>query len=141
MQVGATKATGHSYGNSVVTKQPTCTSEGTKTKTCTKCNATVTEKLPAKGHTAVNDKGYPATCTIAGKTDGSHCSVCNTVIKVQTVINATGHKSSGWIVDKAAYLCEVFGIVSVTVALHFVQVFIAVPSDVQVGCFVTTEFP
>ena len=97
-----TKAIGHSYGNSVVTKQPTCTSEGTKIKTCTKCNVTVTEKLPAKGHTAVTDKGYPATCTTAGKTDGSHCSVCNTVIKVQTVIYATGHKSSGWIVDKAA---------------------------------------
>ena len=97
-----TKATGHRYGNSVVTKQPTCTSEGTAIKTCTKCNATVTEKLPAKGHTAVTDKGYPATCTTAGKTDGSHCSVCNTVIKVQTVINATGHKSSGWIVDKTA---------------------------------------
>ena len=97
-----TKATGHSYGNSVVTKQPTCTSEGTAIKTCTKCNATVTEKLPEKGHTAVTDKGYPATCTTAGKTDGSHCSVCNTVIKVQTVINATGHKSSGWIVDKTA---------------------------------------
>ena len=97
-----TKATGHSYGNSVVTKQPTCTSEGTAIKTCTKCNATVTEKLPAKGHTAVTDKGYPATCTTAGKTDGSHCSVCNTVIKVQAVIYATGHKSSGWIVDKAA---------------------------------------
>ena len=97
-----TKATGHSYGNSVVTKQPTCTAEGTAIKTCTKCNATVTEKLPAKGHTAVTDKGYSATCTTAGKTDGSHCSVCNTVIKAQTVINATGHKSSVWIVDKAA---------------------------------------
>ena len=97
-----TKATGHRYGNSVVTKQPTCTAEGTAIKTCTKCNATVTEKLPAKGHTAVTDKGYPATCTTAGKTNGSHCSVCNTVIKAQTVINATGHKSSGWIVDKAA---------------------------------------
>ena len=97
-----TKATGHSYGNSVVTKQPTCTSEGSAIKTCTKCNATVTEKLPAKGHTAVTDKGYSATCTTAGKTDGSHCSVCNTVIKAQTVINATGHKSSVWIVDKAA---------------------------------------
>ena len=97
-----TKATGHSYGNSVVTKQPTCTAEGTAIKTCTKCNAAVTEKLPAKGHTAVTDKGYSATCTTAGKTDGSHCSVCNTVIKAQTVINATGHKSSVWIVDKAA---------------------------------------
>ena len=94
--------TSHTYGSAVITKQPTCTSEGTAIKTCTKCNATVTEKLPAKGHTAVTDKGYPATCTTAGKTDGSHCSVCNTVIKVQTVINATGHKSSGWIVDKAA---------------------------------------
>ena len=97
-----TKATGHSYGNSVVTKQPTCTAEGSAIKTCTKCNTTVTEKLPAKGHTAITDKGYSATCTTAGKTDGSHCSVCNTVIKAQTVINATGHKSSGWIVDKAA---------------------------------------
>ena len=97
-----TKATGHSYGNSVVTKQPTCTSEGTAIKTCTKCNATVTEKLPAKGHTAVTDKGYPATCTTAGKTDGSHCSVCGAVIKAQTTITATGHKSSGWITDKAA---------------------------------------
>ena len=94
--------TNHTYGSAVITKQPTCTSEGTAIKTCTKCNATVTEKLPAKGHTAVTDKGYPATCTTAGKTDGSHCSVCNTVIKVQTVINATGHKSSGWIVDKTA---------------------------------------
>ena len=97
-----TKATGHSYGNSVVTKQPTCTSEGAAIKTCTKCNATVTEKLPAKGHTAVTDKGYSATCTTAGKTDGSHCSVCGAVIKAQTTITATGHKSSGWIVDKAA---------------------------------------
>ena len=97
-----TKATGHSYGNSVVTKQPTCTSEGTAIKTCTKCNATVTEKLPAKGHTAVTDKGYPATCTTAGKTDGSHCSVCGAVIKAQTTITATGHKSSGWIIDKTA---------------------------------------
>ena len=97
-----TKATGHSYGNSVVTKQPTCTSEGSAIKTCTKCNATVTEKLPAKGHTAVTDKGYSATCTTAGKTDGSHCSVCGAVIKTQTTITATGHKSSGWIVDKTA---------------------------------------
>ncbi len=41
----------------------------------------------------------------------------------------------------SAYLCEVFGIVSVTVALHFVQVFVFVPSDVQVGCFVITALP
>ena len=41
----------------------------------------------------------------------------------------------------SAYLCEVFGIVSVTVAPHCVQVFVFVPSAVQVGCFVTTALP
>ena len=41
----------------------------------------------------------------------------------------------------ATYLCEVFAIVSVTVAPHCVQVFVFVPSDVQVGCFVITALP
>uniref|UniRef100_UPI003FEDDB2E hypothetical protein n=1 Tax=Ruminococcus bicirculans (ex Wegman et al. 2014) TaxID=1160721 RepID=UPI003FEDDB2E len=37
--------TSHTYGSAVITKQPTCTSEGTKTKTCTQCGATVTETI------------------------------------------------------------------------------------------------
>ena len=32
-----------------------------------------------------------ATCTTAGKTEGSHCSVCNTVLEEQQTIPATGH--------------------------------------------------
>ena len=96
------KATGHKFGNWTTTKSATCTESGTQIRKCETCGATESKSLSAKGHTAVTDKGYPATCTTAGKTDGSHCSVCNTVIKVQTVINATGHKSSGWITDKAA---------------------------------------
>ena len=96
------KATGHKFGNWTTTKSATCTESGTQIRKCETCGATESKSLSAKGHTAVTDKGYPATCTTAGKTDGSHCSVCNTVIKVQTVINATGHKSSGWIVDKTA---------------------------------------
>ena len=96
------KATGHKYDDGKITKQPTCTETGVKTYTCSECGATKTETIKANGHTEVIDKAVPATCTTAGKTDGSHCSVCNTVIKVQTVINATGHKSSAWITDKAA---------------------------------------
>ena len=90
----------HSYTSSI-TKQPTCTAEGVRTFKCS-CGDTYTETIPAKGHTAVTDKAVPATCTTDGKTAGSHCSVCGKVIKAQTVIKATGHKSSNWIVDKPA---------------------------------------
>ena len=45
----------------------------------------------ATGHTAVTDKAIAATCTNAGKTAGSHCSVCNAVIKAQTTVAAKGH--------------------------------------------------
>ena len=36
-------------------------------------------------------KGTAATCTAAGKTDGTHCSVCNEILKAQDVIPAKGH--------------------------------------------------
>ena len=96
------KATGHKFGNWTTIKPATCTESGTQIRKCETCGATESKSLSAKGHTEVVDKAITATCTTDGKTEGSHCSVCNTVIKVQTVINATGHKSSGWIVDKAA---------------------------------------
>ena len=96
------KATGHKFGNWTTTKSATCTESGTQIRKCETCGATESKSLSAKGHTEVVDKAIPATCTTDGKTEGSHCSVCGAVIKAQTVINATGHKSSGWIVDKAA---------------------------------------
>ena len=96
------KATGHKFGNWTTTKSATCTESGTQIRKCETCGATESKSLSAKGHTEVVDKAIPATCTTDGKTDGSHCSVCGAVIKAQTTITATGHKSSGWIVDKAA---------------------------------------
>ena len=96
------KATGHKFGNWTTTKSSTCTESGTQIRKCETCGATESKSLSAKGHTEVVDKAIPATCTTDGKTEGSHCSVCGAVIKAQTVINATGHKSSVWIVDKAA---------------------------------------
>lgn len=47
--------------------------------------------IPATGHTPVTDKAVAATCTTSGKTAGSHCSVCNTVIVAQNTVSATGH--------------------------------------------------
>ena len=96
------KATGHKFGNWTTTKSATCTESGTQIRKCETCGATESKSLSAKGHTEVVDKAIPTTCTTDGKTEGSHCSVCGAVIKAQTTITATGHKSSGWIVDKAA---------------------------------------
>ena len=93
---------GHTFGTWTTTKNATCTQVGTKSRKCTVCGKTETQTIAKTGHKSVTDKAIPATCTTDGKTEGSHCSVCNTVIKAQTTITATGHKSSGWIVDKAA---------------------------------------
>ena len=86
-------ATGHSY-TSKVTTAATCTKDGVKTFTCSKCNNSYTEAIAATGHTEVIDKAVAATCTTTGKTEGSHCSVCNAVIKAQTTVPATGHSYS-----------------------------------------------
>ena len=62
----------------------TCTTP----KTCSTCGATEGGTL---GHTAVTDQAVAPTCTDTGLTEGSHCSVCNTVLVAQTTVSAKGH--------------------------------------------------
>ena len=96
----AIDALGHDFtGKWKVTKKATCTEQGTKERKCSRCDAVETETIPATGHTEVEDAAVAATCTTAGKTAGSHCSVCNAVIKAQEEIPAAGHSWSEWISD------------------------------------------
>ena len=97
-----TAALGHSWDNGKVTKAATCTAAGTRTYTCTRCKKTRTETIAATGHKAVKDAAVAATCETAGKTEGSHCSVCGTVLKAQTTVAALGHSWDGGKVTKAA---------------------------------------
>ena len=97
-----TAALGHSWDNGKVTKAATCTTAGTKTYTCTRCKKTRTETIAATGHKAVKDAAVAATCETAGKTEGSHCSVCGIVIKAQTTVAALGHSWDGGKITKAA---------------------------------------
>ena len=99
-------ALGHSWDSGKVTKAATCTAAGTKTYTCTRCKKTRTETIAATGHKAVKDAAVAATCETAGKTEGSHCSVCGTVLKAQTTTAALGHDYGEWKTIKAATYTE-----------------------------------
>ena len=95
------KAKGHVYKRTVVAAD--CETDGYTLVECMECHDSFKEGyVGAKGHTIVTDKAVAATCTTAGKTEGSHCSVCGKVIKAQTEIKAKGHVAGDWITDKAA---------------------------------------
>lgn len=77
----------HEYGDFEILKNPTCTEKGQKGKICKKCGK-ITEKtdIPATGHIPVTDPAVAPTETTDGLTEGSHCSVCGTVLTAQEVI-------------------------------------------------------
>ena len=87
----AIPAKGHSWNEGEITTAPTCENAGVKTYTCTVCNATKTEAIDATGHTPVEVAEQPATCTEAGHTAGTKCSVCDAILSGMEEIPATGH--------------------------------------------------
>lgn len=83
---------------------PTCTENGNNEYwQCSDChgyfsdangNTSITESAtvrPATGHTPVTDDYVAPTCTSVGHTEGSHCSVCGTVIVAQEEIQMLAH--------------------------------------------------
>lgn len=82
----------HTWNGGEVTKAATCGATGEKTFTCTVCGATKTEVIPATDeHTTVEVPEQAATCTEAGHTAGTKCSVCGTIISGMDEIPALGH--------------------------------------------------
>ena len=114
----------HKWDDGKITTEPTCDNEGVKTYTCPVCNKTKTEPIPENGHawddwvkvdeinhkrtcktdgthtetadhTPIIDDEIEATCTETGKTEGSHCDICNSVIVEQTTTPALKHDFTG----------------------------------------------
>ena len=54
----------HTFGEWIVTTQPTCTEPGEKTRTCSACGEVETRVIPAAGHDYKDGK-----CTVCGETD------------------------------------------------------------------------
>lgn len=105
-------ATGHSFGEWVVTKAATCTEDGVETRACSVCDATETRAIEKTGHTVVIDSAVAPTYDEAGKTEGSHCSVCGEVIEAQETVPALGHKCAAftdidmWAKDSICFMVE-----------------------------------
>ena len=57
----------HTFGEWIVTTQPTCTEPGEKTRTCTGCGEVETMVIPAAGHDYKDGK-----CTVCGETDPNY---------------------------------------------------------------------
>lgn len=74
-----------------VTTPPTCAAAGSTVYTCTLCGATKTDVIDALGHIPEVVPAVPATCTKTGLTEGSKCSVCQTVLVEQEVVDALEH--------------------------------------------------
>jgi hypothetical protein len=81
----------HSWGDFTVEINATCSEEGKLTRDCLICRATDTAKVEMLSHTVAVDKEIPPTCTSEGLSEGSHCSVCGSMIKEQTELPTTEH--------------------------------------------------
>ena len=84
----------HTVAQWVVEKAADCINSGKQNGVCSCGQIVETKKVSKLGHTPVTDQRVAATCTANGLTEGSHCSVCDTVITAQEVIAAQGHSMS-----------------------------------------------
>ena len=80
------KVHSHSWVTKNVVKEATCTEAGSKVENCASCDAVQTVSIPVKGHTVMKDAAVAPTVFADGKTEGSHCSVCGTVLEKQNTI-------------------------------------------------------
>ena len=80
----------HGFGAWSVVTNATCTESGIQQRTCA-CGETETQEIAAMGHAQTIDAAKPATCTETGLTEGSHCSVCKTVLVEQQTVALQPH--------------------------------------------------
>lgn len=99
-------ATGHTWDDVTITKEPTQTETGIRTYTCKKCHKTRTETIPMlKGHHWDNGTvTKEPTCTEPGKMT-YHCTDENCNESYTETIKATGHQHTK-LINKKDATCE-----------------------------------
>lgn len=85
----------HTWGEWTTTKEATCTTEGTKERTCV-CGEKQTEVIPMTNHNWGEwETSKAATCTEDGL-QVRHCTVCHTQATDTKVIKVAGHTWGDW---------------------------------------------
>ena len=99
---------GHDYAVDFTEDKPaTCTENGSKSRHCSRCDAkTDVTAIPATGHKPVTDAAVAPTCTQTGLTEGNHCSVCDTVLVKQTIVEKLPHRWDEGVETKAPTCTE-----------------------------------
>lgn len=85
--------TDHIWDSGKITKTATCKESGTKTYTCTSCNTTKTEEIPATGnHQNTEFRNVKeATCAQEGYTGDTYCKDCGEKLSSGETIAKTDH--------------------------------------------------
>ena len=93
----------HQWDAGVITQEATCTEAGIKTYTCTVCESTRIEELPANGHgETVTKFAKEATCKMEGYTGDLYCTDCGELLEEGSVIAKLAHQwDAGKITKKA----------------------------------------
>ena len=102
-----TERLSHAFSEWETVTAPTCTSFGLQRRVC-ECGQAEYATTDAIAHTLVTDAAVAATCVTPGKTEGSHCDTCGTVLAVQSTILPLGHSCDEITVLEEA-LCNLDG--------------------------------
>lgn len=80
----------HQFGEWKTIKEPKCAETGSEERVC-ECGEKQSRSIPAKGHKEEVVAAVEATCTETGLTEGTRCTVCGEIVKVQEEVPAKGH--------------------------------------------------
>lgn len=98
----------HAFSEWEAVQAPTCASFGLQKRACA-CGHTEYGTVEALPHNPVTDAAVAATCTAPGKTEGSHCADCGTVLIRQAETAKLTHGFSEWETVQAP-TCTSFGL-------------------------------
>ncbi|MCR5781222.1 MAG: dockerin type I repeat-containing protein [Clostridia bacterium] len=108
-------ATGkHTWDVGKITTAATCTATGERVYTCTICDQTRIETIPAAGHKLIETEAKAATCTGSGNVQYYYCFVCGKKFSdaegkteiADVWVKAKGHSFGEWKVTKEATIDE-----------------------------------
>ena len=89
-QIRSISAIGHTFGEWKTVKVATCTTEGIEARYCV-CGEKQENTLVTIPHIPTTIPEVKPTCIETGLTEGSACSVCNTILVGQTTVPVTKH--------------------------------------------------